>query len=148
MFWNRTNPFAGNSLCLSSPAQRPNEETTYELPGCLVLNEQPFLAGLRPAGGTDRISSGNRRNISLFAKAFGLIPHKLSVSTYQCFLGSRLDPSTLQSLTDRSKTSVSMMRSRQMILIQDSLCFLNWNSRLNEILIIKWTFNFYKTQPQ
>ena len=125
MFLDRTNPCAGNSLCLSSPAQRQNEETTYELPGCLVSNEQPFLAGLRPAGGTDRISSGNRRNISLFAKAFGLIPHKLSVSTYQCFLGSRLDPSTLQSLTDRSKTSVSMMRSRQMIPIQDSLCFLN-----------------------
>ena len=44
-----------NSPCLISPAQRPIEDITYTLFGYLALNEQPLLARLRPAGGTERI---------------------------------------------------------------------------------------------
>ena len=44
-----------NSPCLISPAQRPIEDITYMLFGYLALNEQPLLARLRPAGGTERI---------------------------------------------------------------------------------------------
>ena len=44
-----------NSPRLISPAQRPIEDTTHLLFGYLALNEQPLLARLRPAGGTERI---------------------------------------------------------------------------------------------
>ena len=44
-----------NSPCLISPAQRPIEGTTYVLFSYMALNEQPLLARLRPAGGTERI---------------------------------------------------------------------------------------------
>ena len=43
------------SPCLISPAQRPLEDITCMLFGYLALNEQPLLARLRPAGGTERI---------------------------------------------------------------------------------------------
>ena len=44
-----------NSPSLMSLAQRPIEDITYMLFGYLALNEQPLLARLRPAGGTERI---------------------------------------------------------------------------------------------
>ena len=44
-----------NSPFLISPAQRSIEDITYMLFGYLALNEQPLLARLRPAGGTERI---------------------------------------------------------------------------------------------
>ena len=44
-----------NSPCLISPVQRAIEDITYMLFGYLALNEQPLLARLRPAGGTERI---------------------------------------------------------------------------------------------
>ena len=43
------------SPCLINLAQRPIEDITYMLFGYLALNEQPLLARLRPAGGTERI---------------------------------------------------------------------------------------------
>ena len=43
------------SPCLINPAQRPIEDITCMLFGYLALNEQPLLARLRPAGGTERI---------------------------------------------------------------------------------------------
>ena len=43
------------SPCLIIPAQRPLEDITCMLFGYLALNEQPLLARLRPAGGTERI---------------------------------------------------------------------------------------------
>ena len=43
------------SPCLISPAQRPLEDIKCILFGYLALNEQPLLARLRPAGGTERI---------------------------------------------------------------------------------------------
>ena len=43
------------SPCLISPAQRPLEDITCMLFGYLALNEQPLLARLRPAGGTEHI---------------------------------------------------------------------------------------------
>ena len=43
------------SISLISPAQRPIEDITCTLFGYLALNEQPLLARLRPAGGTERI---------------------------------------------------------------------------------------------
>ena len=70
------NPPAGNSRCLISQAQTPNEYATYMLFGYLLLNEQPLLACLRPLVGQKVLqSSGNQQNIYFFAKAFSLIPH-------------------------------------------------------------------------
>ena len=43
------------SPCLINLAQRPIEDITCMLFGYLALNEQPLLARLRPAGGTERI---------------------------------------------------------------------------------------------
>ena len=55
IFWDLTNPSAKNCRYLISPAQRSNEHAAYMLFGYLALNEQPLLARLRPAGGTERI---------------------------------------------------------------------------------------------
>ena len=58
------NPPAGNSLCLISQAQMPNEYATYLLFGHLLLNEQPLLTCLRPLVGQKVLqSSGNQQNI-------------------------------------------------------------------------------------
>ena len=38
IIWDLTNPSAGNFRCLISPAQRPNERTTYVLFGYPALN--------------------------------------------------------------------------------------------------------------
>ena len=43
------------SPCLINLARRPIEDITCMLFGYLALNEQPLLARLRPAGGTERI---------------------------------------------------------------------------------------------
>ena len=43
------------SPCLLSPARRPIEDITCMLFGYSALNEQPLLARLRPAGGTEHI---------------------------------------------------------------------------------------------
>ena len=43
------------SPCLISPTQRLLEDITCMLFGYLVLNKQPLLARLRPAGGTEGI---------------------------------------------------------------------------------------------
>ena len=74
-----TNASAGNSRCLISPAQRPNEHTT-----CLVTwywtNSFCWRGWELLAGQNVLQPSGNRRKISFFA--LGLIPHWLFVSTY------------------------------------------------------------------
>ena len=49
------NPSAGNSSCPNSSVHRPNEHTTYMLFGYSMLNKQPLLARLKPAGGTKLI---------------------------------------------------------------------------------------------
>ena len=63
-----TNASAGNSRCLISPAQRPNEHTT-----CLVTwywtNSFCWRGWELLAGQNVLQSSGNRRKISFFAKA-------------------------------------------------------------------------------
>ena len=65
IFLDLTNPSAGNSHCLISPVHRPNEHTTYVLFGYLVLNEQPLLARLRPAGDNLGGSIGNLKELEL-----------------------------------------------------------------------------------
>ena len=134
-----------NSPCLISPAQRPIEDITYTLFGYLALNEQPLLARLRPAGGTERILV-IAESTKQFVLCKSIWPDfTLFVSTYQYFLRSRLDPVTIESSADRSKTSASMMRSRQVIPMQHLLCFRNWNSSIAEVLIIRWSFNLWST---
>ena len=95
----------------------------------LCAEQTGFVCALETCAGQNVLqSSGNRPNISVFAKAFGLIPQKLFFSTYHCFLGSRLNPVTLESSAYRSKTSASMMRSSQVIAIRKSV----WWSRKRE----------------
>ena len=52
---------------------------------------------------------------------------------YQYFSGSQLNPVTIESSADLSKTSASMMRSRQVIPMQDLFCFRAWNSSIDEV---------------
>ena len=96
----------------------------YMLFGYRVLNEQPLLVRLRPAAGIERIVVIAESTKQFVCKSVRPdFTFNFFVSTYQYFLGSRLDPVTLESSADRSKTSTSMMRSRQVILMQDLLCF-------------------------
>ena len=87
-----------------------------------MLNKQPLFVRLKPAGGTKRIAV-----IGKSTKHFGLCKSirpdstKTFFSTYHCFLGSRLNPVTLESSAYRSKTSASMMRSCQVIAIRKSV---------------------------
>ena len=124
------------SPCLISPAQRPIEDIICMLFGYLTLNEHPLLARLRSAGGRERIVV-----IAESTEQFVLCKSFSPFSTYQYFLGSTLDPITIKSSADRSKTSASIIRSHQVISMPDFLCFRNWNSSIDAVLIIRWTFN-------
>ena len=103
-----------NSPCPISLAQRPIEDITYVLFGYLVLNKQPLLARLRPAGVTERIVAiaESTKTICSF--------QKYSAWFYINF--SSAHPVTIESSADWSKASASMIRSRQVIPMQDLLC--------------------------
>ena len=108
-----------------------HEHKTYMLFGYLMLNKQSFLVCLRPAGRTERIAV-----ILFFAKAFSWIHSNFSLAHYSAFAVE------IRSHNSRKLSRLVkdfMKRLCQVILIQDLLCFLNWNLCVEEVL--KWTFN-------
>ena len=104
-------------------------QNVAEISTYFVLNKQPLFACLKPAGGTKRIAVIGK-STKHFCLCKSIRPYSTITffSTYHCFLGSTLNPVTLESSAYRSKTSASMMRSRQVIAIRKSV----WRSRKRE----------------
>ena len=117
------------SPCLINLAQRPIEDITCMLFGYLALNEQPLLARLRPAGGTERIvviAESTKQFVlcKSFRPDFTLTFRWHIPGLFGVEIGSRNYRKLSRSI-DRSKTSASTIRSRQVILMPDFLCFRN-----------------------